>query len=41
MNIESQLHTTASSQENSAVSYESGDEWDTIDLTASQVKKSR
>ena len=38
MNRESQLHTTASSQENPAALYESGDEWDTIDLTASQVK---
>ena len=38
MNRESQLHTTASSQENPAASYESGDEWDIIDLAASQVK---
>ena len=38
VNRESQLHTTASSQENPAASYESGDEWDIIDLAASQVK---
>ena len=43
MNSESQLHTAASLQEtgknlNPAVSYESGDEWDTIELTDSQVK---
>ena len=38
VNRESQLHTTASSQENPAASYKSGGEWDTIDLTASQVK---
>ena len=35
---ESKLHTTASSQENPAVSCESGGEWDTIDFTTSQVK---
>ena len=38
VNRESQLHTTASSQENPAALYESGGKWDTIDLTASQVK---
>ena len=46
VNSESQLHTAASLQEtgkklNPAASYESGDEWETIDLTDSQVKKSR
>ena len=35
---ESKLHTTASSEENPAASHESDDEWDTIDLTVSQVK---
>ena len=35
---ESKLHTTASSQGNPATSCESGGEWETIDLTASQVK---
>ena len=35
---ESKLHTTASSQGNPATSCESGDEWETIDLTASPVK---
>ena len=35
---ESKLHTTASSQGNPAMSCESGGEWDTIDLTTSQVK---
>ena len=40
MNSESQLHTAASLQEterklNPAASYESGDEWETIDLTDS------
>ena len=34
---ESKLHTTASSQENPAASFESAGEWDTIDLTTSQV----
>ena len=38
VNRESQLHTIASSQENPAASYESAGKWDTIDLTASQVK---
>ena len=38
MYTESKLHTTASSQENPAALYESGGEWDTIDLTTSQVK---
>ena len=35
---ESKLHTTPSSQGNPATSCESGGEWDTIDLTVSQVK---
>ena len=38
MYTESKLHTTASSQGNPATSCESGGEWETIDLTASQVK---
>ena len=43
MNSESQLHTAASLQEigkklDPAASYESGNEWDTIDLMDSQVK---
>ena len=43
MNSEIQLHTAASLQEterklNPAASYESGDKWETIDLTDSQVK---
>ena len=38
MFTESKLHTTASSQGNPAMSCESGDEWDRIDLTMSQVK---
>ena len=35
---ERKLHTAASSGENPAASYESDGEWDTIDLTTSQVK---
>ena len=38
MYTESKLHTTASSQGNPATSCESGGEWETINLTVSQVK---